>query len=97
MATKIIDLGSTSNPELTLPKDQKLKFTNTGDKKITVTTPKGIKRKGKKDKIRKTDIAKDKTSGRFKITASSGDTLDYDWDDKDSAAENMRNGKIKVS
>jgi len=97
MTTKIIDLGSTDNQELPLPKDKKLKFTNTGDKEITVTTPKGIKRKGKKDQIRKTDIAPGRTSGRFKITASSGDTLDYQWDNKDSAAENVRNGRIRVS
>ncbi len=93
-----IDLGNTNNPDLSFPENQKLRFVNTGDQEITLTTPKGIKERGNRDKVRKTELRADgKPSRQFKITAFPGRTLEYSWNESNPTAQNGRNGRINVS
>lgn len=103
MPPVIIDLDQSDNtqePEKRYPKGQKFKFKNACGIEITLTTPKGLKRKKKKDKKRETPLAVGETSDRFKITADPDEDLEYSWTwigIDDPKGMDVRAGRIRVS
>ena len=93
MATITIDLGTANNPEQTISELNKVKFHNTTNVSITLTTPQGMNPQG--DTVIASGATK--TQNGFTISANPGAQLGYTWKDTDSAALATRSGTIRVS
>jgi len=93
MSYIIIGLGESSNRPIGLGKGTKVKFLNTTDETIVLTTPLGIN-PGKDTTIKKNKI---KRKNGFKITGNTGSSQKYTWDDKKSSELATRSGTIRVT
>lgn len=93
MSYIIIGLGKSSNGAIGLEKETKVKFLNTTNETIVLTTPQGIN-PGKDTTIKKKKI---KRKNGFKITGNKGSSQKYTWADEDSSELNTRSGTIRVT
>ena len=89
-----IDLGRANNPQIDVDAAKyRVKFTNTTDVEITLTTPGGMLPSGD----RNLDPGETKIRNGYRITEARGASLEYTWSNVDGAEASARSGTIRVT